>query len=313
MKRHFLIFSTLLMALTTSGLASGQEAQPSTDSESPDLIPVEVPTLEASLEAEDAKFAEAPAEDASEMRDEFLKLFSDNKAWREWVENAELDDAMVIRYRRVHPGISSLPGGSKRFIFESQSVKVRDPNLNAEQKLGIMVSLADTGLQETLNDLFQQDDPKQQERTLKSLEHQYTARFEVESAYQDFKVQEIERRVKKLRAEVTQRDEARPDWVSAMVTLAKVKASGIELMPDTMPVPLPGSTPLGGAGFNPSYSTQSTGAYDPVQHRPAWRGESPSTCPVFPLQWTSTDERLPSVSIVPKHSWPRSLARRRSV
>ena len=64
---------------------------------------------------------------------------------------------------------------------------------------------------------MQAKDAKTRNDTLNSLKLLYAMRFEIDTAYQDYKVREIERRAKALREEVIAREDVAGDWVDAMV------------------------------------------------------------------------------------------------
>ncbi len=99
----------------------------------------------------------------------------------------------------------------------------------------VLASVA-SAIREKQTALFQVEDAKAKDKLLHELRALYTKRFEIDTAYQDFKMREIERRAKKLRAEVNAREKAADNWVEAMVTLAKMRADGIETM-DSLATP----------------------------------------------------------------------------
>lgn len=99
-----------------------------------------------------------------------------------------------------------------------------------EQCLGIAVAAIEKQIAAQNRELVESNDTESREALIKKLSDSYRTRFELDTAFQDFKVSEIERRAKKLRAEVEARQSATQQWVDAMVTLAKMKADGIETM-----------------------------------------------------------------------------------
>ncbi|MDM4017629.1 hypothetical protein [Roseiconus lacunae] len=75
------------------------------------------------------------------------------------------------------------------------------------------------------------DDKRTDEQSviLDDLRFLYQLRFDLDTAYQDLKVSEIETRAKKLREEIERREAAVEKWVDAKITLDKMKADGIDV------------------------------------------------------------------------------------
>ena len=85
----------------------------------------------------------------------------------------------------------------------------------------------------SLKSRLSQETPKdQEEQLLAQLKNTYSARFRIDTVFQDLRVKEIERRAQKLRNELDARDEAEESWVKAMLTLAEMKADGIDTTAD---------------------------------------------------------------------------------
>lgn len=160
--------------------------------------------------------------------------------------------------------------------FRTENVNVSD-DLSPEQRLGVIIALQEKSLAETHKALIEVEDDDERGRLLSKLRDLYTERFEIDTEYQDYKVRKIERRAAKLRADVDAREKALSEWVDAMVTLAKVRASGIETMPATVP---PSLAPPG--GFN-------TPGFAPLQAAPGLGLSLPS----------GVQNGLPSTSPVP--------------
>ncbi|OYP32204.1 hypothetical protein [Rhodopirellula sp. MGV] len=67
-----------------------------------------------------------------------------------------------------------------------------------------------------------------QAKAIDRLAFLFRLRFDLDTAYQDLKVSEIEQRAKKLRDDVERREAAVDKWVEAKVTLEQMRADGIE-------------------------------------------------------------------------------------
>ena len=92
----------------------------------------------------------------------------------------------------------------------------------------------------SLKSQLSQETPKvQEEQLLAQLKSAYSARFRIDTVFQDIRVREIERRARKLRNELDARDEAEESWVKAMLTLAEMKADGIDTTAGDFPQPAP--------------------------------------------------------------------------
>lgn len=78
--------------------------------------------------------------------------------------------------------------------------------------------------------LLKTEDEAERKKILASLKLNYEARFAIDTAYQELQLKEIELRAAKLREEVNKRAESQQEWVSAMVTLDKMRANGISTM-----------------------------------------------------------------------------------
>ncbi|MCD0461551.1 hypothetical protein [Roseiconus lacunae] len=74
---------------------------------------------------------------------------------------------------------------------------------------------------------------------LDDLRFLYQLRFDLDTAYQDLKVSEIETRAKKLREEIERREAAVEKWVDAKITLDKMKADGIDVGVTNFPLSRP--------------------------------------------------------------------------
>lgn len=127
------------------------------------------------------------------------------------------------------PAGMGVPPISSGFSAANGTTVKRSP----EQSLAIMVAEVEKQIARHNRELNESTDDAQQEVLLKKLSESYQLRFELDTAFQDYKVAEIERRAKKLRADVDAREKATQQWVDAMVTLAKMKANGIETMNST--------------------------------------------------------------------------------
>ncbi|MCC9602847.1 hypothetical protein LOC67_20035 [Stieleria sp. JC731] len=76
----------------------------------------------------------------------------------------------------------------------------------------------------------------------------YQLRFDLDTAFQDLKVTEIEARAKKLREEVERREASVDKWVDAKITLDQMKADGIDVnqrfsYPSAISIPQPAQYP----------------------------------------------------------------------
>lgn len=73
------------------------------------------------------------------------------------------------------------------------------------------------------------DEEENKSELAQRVKYLYALRYDLDTAYQDYKVSEIEERARKLREEVTRRQGAGKKWVAAMMTLDEMKADGIDV------------------------------------------------------------------------------------
>ena len=167
----------------------------------------------------------------------------------------EVPSTLTIRVRRIvfsanpsqnpHPRSVVWPGtllqesGEKvephGVVYETQTVNPRAEDLSPEQRLGVIVTLQNQLIERAHRQLLEAKGDSARNELLEELGAIYADRFDIDTKYQDYKVRRIEARAAKLRADVTARERAAKEWVDAMVTLAKMRANGIETMPAVGP------------------------------------------------------------------------------
>lgn len=174
----------------------------------------------------------------------------------------DAEPQITIAIQRFQP----MPGGATHSYTQHQSVDWKSGNLSPEQCLGVVVHQCEKSIRELRQKLESKnspDDEDAKEGHLKELKRMYALRFDLDTAYQDFKVSQVEARAKKLRAEVQAREQASEKWVDAMITLAKMKADGIAVAEGYA-----GPTPIG----------QTVG----VSMAPGWGGPKTTTRQTLP-------------------------------
>ena len=150
-------------------------------------------------------------------------------------------------FRKVFDGdlnvlVSGLP--ETEFVPIRESVVKRNPNgTTSKAFLTRMVRQGDTPegnyklatqfVSDELNrqrDQFLKSDKEENKSELaQRVKYLYALRYDLDTAYQDYKVSEIEERARNLREEVTRRQGAGKKWVAAMMTLDEMKADGIDV------------------------------------------------------------------------------------
>lgn len=203
-------------------------------------------------------------------------------------------EKMSIRVRRTRivnamkrVGNQMVPETKNVVYFEHETVAPKTADLTPEQRLGVVIGMRERELAKINQALAETEDDAERDKLLAKLRVIYTERFEIDTMYQDYKVRKIEIRAAKLRADVKARDKALGDWVDAMVTLAKMRASGIETMPTTpgpqppsfgSPLTPPGmSLPPASTTFSPENSVRGFGMRPTPQ-----AGAIPSNSPAKP-------------------------------
>ena len=184
-----------------------------------------------------------PAELADSRDNSFVLLGDGNSAARERLIEAFRGTALTellpedfsedrIRIAVRKTGVATNRDGETKQVsmVEHQTVNPLDEKLTPEQRLGVLVSVHERLIREKQESLLAVEDDGRP-KIVKELRELYAMRFELDTAYQDFRVREIERRANKLREEVDSRETAAKQWVDAMVTLAEMRASGIATMP----------------------------------------------------------------------------------
>ncbi len=171
-------------------------------------------------------------------------------------DNEDLPQQISIRVRQFRSESVAVERNNSVYhemrevpYYEVQTVQTTSDELSPEQRLGVIIALQEEKIAQALKELMAEQDDKKREQQLRELEQLYIARFDVDTAYQDYKVRKIELRAAKLRADVTAREKAVDQWAAAMVTLAKMRAAGIETMHNVSPTP--GNlapTPIGAPG-----------------------------------------------------------------
>lgn len=201
------------------------EALPENDA-SKTLSDEAIESIPPSMDVDNAK-NDSATKRHNAVRNKFLFVFSGEADWP-FADN--LQDQMTVNVRTYSQVYSSPNVQTQRVVFRSQTVNPADPNLSAEQKLAVGVKVIEGLISEKRREVNLANSDEARSEFLDELRELYELRFELDSAYQDFKVSEIERRAKKLREDVHARDSEREDWVQAMVTLARMQARGIETM-----------------------------------------------------------------------------------
>ena len=110
-------------------------------------------------------------------------------------------------------------------------------DLTPAQRHAICVRQFDTQIRSLKSQLNQGTQQDQKAKLLTQLKNALSARFRIDTVFQDVRVKEIERRAQKLRKELDARGVAEESWVQAMLTLAEMKSDGIDTMPDGFPQP----------------------------------------------------------------------------
>ncbi|QDT13896.1 hypothetical protein [Planctomycetes bacterium K23_9] len=142
-------------------------------------------------------------------------------------------DRFELRSRREVTVRHSDGKTGTRPVVESQLIDPKEKQLSSVHRHAICVMQFDAVIRDLRKDLDQANGAAAETEILDELAKAYSARFKIDTVYQDIKVKEIEQRAQKLRDELTARDEAEKAWVKAMMTLAELRADGIETMQTT--------------------------------------------------------------------------------
>ncbi|MCG8653261.1 MAG: hypothetical protein MI861_25705 [Pirellulales bacterium] len=213
-----------------------------------------VPTLvdDTLLPSSDALNEVNSRQQASKERDLELEGFFEGELFFEALSDQEdVPTRISILVRRSREVAKFAPHGStppaattSQVYYERQTVNPMARDLSPEQRLGVFTALIETQLRKVQQGMTNGMDTGAMKKSLQELRDLYSRRFGLETDYQDYKVRKIERRAQKLRGEVDARKSATKDWVDAMVTLDKMRASGIGVLPGTVSagVGLPATT-----------------------------------------------------------------------
>ncbi|MEM9588347.1 MAG: hypothetical protein AAGA03_13775 [Planctomycetota bacterium] len=123
--------------------------------------------------------------------------------------------------------------GARRFVrrsvttYQPRSLDPLADNLTIEERCATNVAMIQRELNESLRKVADTSGMVD-ELALAEVREWYDRLYQMETDFQDLKVLEIEKRTSTLRNQVEQRRNAKSQWVDAMVTLAKMKAMGIE-------------------------------------------------------------------------------------
>ena len=118
-----------------------------------------------------------------------------------------------------------------RTFFRQTTLNPQSENLTMDQRREIFLSLNLAKIRDNQQRLSGAGNETEKKKILASLKSEYAARFEIDTAFQELKLEEIERRASKLRAEVNKRSDSQDEWVNAMVTLDKMRANGFDTTP----------------------------------------------------------------------------------
>ncbi len=139
-------------------------------------------------------------------------------------------EQVAIRTRREVTITSSDGETITRPAVETLSIDPQRTPLSTVHRHAICVVQFDGLIGQLRKELDGSSNADEEQAILNRLANAYSARFKIDTVYQDMKVREIEERAQKLRNELTERDEAEKDWVKAMMTLAEMRADGIDPM-----------------------------------------------------------------------------------
>ena len=274
----------LLMIIACFGLydyvALGQNAKPvggNSESE-PDVVkPAKVvgasatvndPGVESALNTvdlhpepfEDDDLFENPFDTSKKAKNPFSRYFDDDEYFRSQVE---LTEAINISWSHKYSttgapglGIPPSPIQTRRSVA---TVTNEYTVLPAEQKHALLIALRNKLLREQTEKIMTEDDAEGRKALLSELKDIYRSRFQIDTAYQDYRVRKIEARTKKLRDEITAREDAREEWVDAMVTLAKMRANGIDTIdPNVLPVAVDEPSAFPSANYRDSQTAENS-------------------------------------------------------
>lgn len=221
--------------------APAAPSQPFQDSDGPDAPSPPEPEEQSSSQSLFAELIAPPAIEPGKQEPSDLPQDIDVKRVFErdfyGIVPSDAPNRLTIQCRHYR----QLPNGKKSAYMVQQLVDSTDKSLTPEQCLGIASGALEARIREakgSLMNLAGSENNENREALLKKLKQLYTLRFNLDTAYQDLKVTEIETRAAKLRAEVAAREKASSEWVDAMVTLAKMKSNGIETgIADVSPFP----------------------------------------------------------------------------
>ena len=159
------------------------------------------------------------------------------------------------------------PATAGRLPAGQQLIDPRSKNLTMDQRREIYLSMNLAAIRDGQERLVKAENEAEKKKILASLKSEYAARFEIDTAYQELKLEEIERRASILRAEVDKRSESQDEWVNAMVTLDKMRANGIETIPSNPPASSTFRSPIA--------SAQRSSTVDALQSSPSLFQRSP--------------------------------------
>ena len=193
-------------------------------------------------------------------------------------DNGDATIAVMVPRRQTQ-----VIGGQQRqmVVYESQAIRRNGGKHTPEQCLAMAKGEVGRRITAVRRSLQNNDDQPGSEQTWDELKFLMRLLFDLDTAFQDFKVTEIEERAKKLRAEVDRRSEAAQQWVNAMITLEEMKANGIavdEIPTLNPPVPTAAMYPgqpteiQSGTGFRFPGSPPATG--QPTRNLPTRRQQS---------------------------------------
>lgn len=167
--------------------------------------------------------------------------------------------------------------GTPRPIFETRYWKWDDVEVTPELAHAVAVAM----VEKTIADMkkHRAGTDAAEETLIRTLRFLYRLRFDLDTAFQDFKVTEIEKRATKLRSEVDRRAAATEKWVDAMMTFEQMEADGIEgvrMFQPSLPEPA-GSPRIYPTPYGPAIPLPS-----PAVSLPSRGGANPQVMPPVP-------------------------------
>ena len=162
---------------------------------------------------------------------DWYKLFDDEEAFREHMKSTGYSSRQTLNLSVRRTETTRQPNGAfiHRPVLSAETVNPQG-STTPEQRLALITQQMEKEITTCLSKLKKcGDDAQARKDVLLELKEKYDLRFAIDTAYQDYKVRQIEERAQKLRAEVTERKNSQNEWASAMVTLAKMRVMGIDI------------------------------------------------------------------------------------